>query len=1152
MIGVSLSSCPGWRWFAAGCATRRRSVALGVVVFACATAMLVSVPASVLAAQPWWHLDLGSRPASISAGGDGELVVTAENVGDHAASGPITIADALPAGLHVKGIAGSAPKRGGALGETETFTCSPEHLSCEASGPIAPYETIEVRIAVEASGVVGREGNTVTLSSSGKQVAQVSRAVSVGQPAGFGVESYELAAEAEGGGPTTQAGAHPFQATGSILLDQGADQASVGSPPNAGPAGPARDVVARLPPGLIANPSAVPRCLSFQFVDSVEGAQQNDCPYETAVGVASVTFDQPGGPGTRTLAVPIFNIEPEPGEPAEFGFFVPIEGVPVTLRTSVRSTEDWGVNLSSSDIPQNAGISSVRVTFWGVVGNSIHDESRGWGCLAEGAGRTDAREACLHFEEQEPPAFITLPTSCTSSLASSVEADSWAAPGAFEDFPATEPLAPLGGCGNVPFSPTISTVTTTGSASSPSGFSFDLAYSREGLTSGTGVAQSDLEKTVVSLPEGLTIDPSAGVGLGACTPSQYAEATLNAPPGAGCPEDSKLGTVEVETPLLFTTVYGSLYVAQPYDNPFPEAGHPGGSLIALYVIAKSRAERGVLVRLAGQVTANPSTGRLTVTFENDPPLQFDRFNFHFREGAQAPLISPSTCGTYTTTADLFPYSAPENALLDTASFQVTSGSEGTPCPGSVPPFAPVITAGTLTNHAGTFTPLYVDLSRTDAMQYISSYSTVLPVGLTADLTGVPQCPQADIEVARGKTGIQEEQNPSCPQASLIGHSLVGTGVGSILDYVPGAIYLSGPFRGDPLSVVSITSAVVGPFDLGTVVVRFGLHIDPYTAQVSIDPSGSEPIPTIIDGIVTHVRDIKVSIDRSDFTINPTACEARPISSTLTSSLGQSAGTSAPLKAEACNELAFKPTFKASTNGKTSRAGGASLSVKLTMPVKLGTQSNIKTVKVELPKQLPSRLETLQQACTEKQFNANPAACPKASFIGHATVTTPILPEPLTGPMIFVSHGGEAFPSLILVLQGYGFTIDIVGSTFINKAGITSSTFKAIPDEPVGDFQLTMPQGKYSALAATANLCKLTRVIRVNKKEIRDIKGQRRRVAIKTSKRIAAKLLMPTTFIAQNGAKLKQNTPITVTGCARAKKARKAKHSRGANPRHKKQ
>jgi uncharacterized repeat protein (TIGR01451 family) len=1139
-MSVVLASRPGWRRSTPGRAMQRSVVVLGVVVFVCVLAALVSVPASVLAAQPWWHVDSGSRPASIPAGGSGELVVSVENVGDAQAVGPVTVADVLPAGLRATGvISGSTPRRGGSLGETVALSCSFEHLSCEAPGPLAAYDTIEIRIDVEAlPGAQAGEASTVSVSGGGALPVRVSRPVSVGQPGGFGVEDYELQAEAEGGGPVSQAGAHPFQVTGSILLDQGADGAPLTGAPDAGPAVPAREVVARLPPGLIANPSAVPRCLAWQFAESVGGGEEDRCPYQSAVGAASVTFDQGGV--TRTLATPVFNIEPEPGEPARFGFYVPLDGVPVVLTTSVRSSEDWGVDLSSSELPQGSGISSVRVTFWGVAGSALHDNARGWGCLAEARGRTDVYEeaGCVHFEEQEPPAFVTLPTSCTSSLASSLEADSWAAPDAFQSFPATEPLTPLTGCANVPFSPTISTVATTGSASSPSGFAFDLTFSREGLTSGTNIAQSNLQKTVVSLPEGLTIDPSAGVGLGACTPSEYAEVTLNSHEGVGCPEDSKLGTVEVETPLLFTTVYGSLYVAQPYDNPFPEPGHPGGSLIAVYVVAKSRAERGIIVKLAGRVAADPATGRLTVTFEGDPPLQFERFNFHFREGAQAALISPATCGTYTTSADLYPYSAPQTPLVDTASFQVTSGSEGSACPGAVPPFAPTIKAGTLTNHAGTFSPLYVDLSRTDAMQYISSFSTVLPVGLTADLTGVPQCPQADVEAARAKTGIEEEQNPSCPEASLIGHSLVGTGVGAILDYVPGRLYLSGPFRGDPLSVVSVTSAVVGPFDLGTVVVRFGLHIDPYTAQVSIDPSGSEPIPTIIDGIVTHVRDIQVSIDRSDFTINPTACEARPISSALTSSLGTTAGTSTQLHAEACNELAFKPTFKASTSGRTSRADGASLSVKLTMPIKLGTQANIREVKVELPKQLPSRLTTLQKACTEAQFNADPAGCPPGSFIGHARASTPILPVPLEGPAIFVSHGGEAFPSLVLALQGYGFTIDIVGATYISPQGITSTTFKTIPDEPVGNFQITIPQGPYSALSANANLCALTRVIHVKQREIRDVKGKRRRVTIKTSKRIPAKLLMPTLFIAQNGAKLKQDTKIEVTGCPKAKKASK--------------
>jgi hypothetical protein len=993
------------------------------------------------------------------------------------------------------------------------MTCSLEHLSCETTGgPVVPYDLLEVRVAVQPpAGASGGEAVGVSVAGGGAPSASFGRAVTVGmQGASFGVEEYGLSVEAEGGGQVTQAGAHPFQVTGTIALDQGADAnvGALGSPgvaPDAGPVAPARDIVARLPPGLIANPKVISRCLSWQFAASVEGGEQDECPYDSAVGAASVTFVRGGQ--TSTVVAPIFNIEPEAGEPARFGFFVPGAGssgagVPVVLNTGVRSGpgEDWGVDLSSAQIPEGSGISSARVTFWGVPGTSLHDEARGWGCLAETQGRPSGStlESCIHFEESHPPAFVTLPTACTGAMPTSLEVDSWSG-GGMQAFAASEPLQALSGCAGLKFSPTVETTPSTHSASSPSGLEFALNFDSEGLTSGTGIAQSDLEKTVVTLPEGVTIDPSAGVGLGGCSSAQYAQATLDSPQGAGCPEDSKLGTVTIETPLLFTTVEGTLYLAQPYDNPFSEPGHPSGSLIALYVIARSRAERGILVKLAGKVTADPVTGRLTVTFEGDPPLPFEHFKFHFREGALAPLITPATCGSYTTSALLTPFSAPETAPEFTSSFQITSGSEGSACPGSLPPFSPTIQAGTLDPQAGVFSPFYVELARSDAMSEISTFSASLPEGLTANLSGVPFCAESDIELARTKTGAQEQAEPSCPEASLIGHTLVGTGVGAVLDYVPGKLYLSGPFHGDPLSVVSITSAVVGPFDLGTIVIRFALRIDPYTARVSIDPSGSEPIPTIIDGIVTHVRDIKVSIDRPNFTLNPTACEPAPTASTLTSPQGQTAIVSTPFVPDDCEELAFKPVLSVSTKAKTSKAGGASLSVKLTDPIQLGSEANIRTVKVDLPKQLPSRLTTLQQACTEKQFDANPAGCPSGSKIGYAKASTPILPVPLTGPAIFVSHGGEAFPSLILVLQGYGVTIDLVGATYISPQGITSTTFKTIPDEPVGSFELTLPQGKYSALTANANLCK-------------------------------SKLEMPTAFLAQNGASIHKTIKIAVTGC----------------------
>jgi len=610
-----------------------------------------------------------------------------------------------------------------------------------------------------------------------------------------------------------------------------------------------------------------------------------------------------------------------------------------------------------------------------------------------------------------------------------VEGDSWTslasperkflAPFGYSLEEAGHPLA-LENCNHLAFAPSISAEPTADSAASPSGLDFNLDFHDEGLASSGGVAQSQLKDTVVTLPEGFTINPSAGVGLGGCSPADYERETLESAPGEGCPNDSKLGTVEIETPLLTQKVTGNIFIAQPYDNPFPEpaAGHPDGTLVGLYIVAKNP-ETGVLIKLAGKVTPNPVTGQLTTSFENNPQLPFDHFNFHFREGQQAPLVTPSTCGTYTVQAQLTPWSEPLVSLTDTSSFTITRGAGGGACPsGGAAPFHPGIQSGMQNNNAGTFSPFYLHLTRTDGEQEISGFSTNLPPGLTGNLTGIPFCPEADIALARTKTGAQEEAQPSCPAASQVGHTLVGTGVGAVLAYVPGKIYLAGPFHGAPFSLVAVTSAVVGPFDLGTVVLRFGLNIDPYTAQVSVSPTSSEPIPTIIDGIVTHVRDIRVYIDRQNFTLNPTSCNPLAIGSTLNSSLGASATVTSPFQAASCANLKFAPKFAVSTSAKTSKANGASLHVALTYPsAPQGTYADIAKVKVELPKQLPSRLTTLQKACTNAQFEANPAGCPSPSVIGTARAIVPNIPEPLQGPVYFVSHGGEAFPRLEVVVRG---------------------------------------------------------------------------------------------------------------------------------------
>jgi hypothetical protein len=523
------------------------------------------------------------------------------------------------------------------------------------------------------------------------------------------------------------------------------------------------------------------------------------------------------------------------------------------------------------------------------------------------------------------------------------------------------------------------------------------------------------------------------------------------------------------------------------------------------------------------------------------------------------LISPATCrentavypGVYTTEAQLTPWSEPGSPVTDSSPFEITKGFGGGECPsGGVPPFSPQVISGTQSNAAGSYTPFYLRILRQDNEQEITRFTTILPPGLTANLTGIPFCSDQAIQAARESTGQQQLGSPSCLAASEIGHTLVGAGVGTVLAWTPGKVYLAGPYHGSALSIVSVTSATVGPFDLGTVVIRFALKINPVTGQAEIDGSGSDPIPHIIDGIVVHVRDIHVYVDRSKFMIDPTSCERLSISNTITGAGAdpanpadqQSVSITTPFQAADCSSLGFKPVFKASTSGKTSRAAGASLSVELTYPnAPFGTQANIHSVKVDLPKQLPSRLTTLQKACPDSVFNANPAACPAASRVGQAKAITPILPVPLIGPAYFVSHGGAKFPELIIVVQGYGVTIDLHGETFINKEGVTSSTFRSVPDQPVTSFELTLPQGPYSALAANGNLCGVTKTVLVKRKVSVRVKGRNKAVTRQVPTTLPASLIMPTAFTAQNGMVIKQNTPITVTGCG--KSARKAKASR---------
>jgi hypothetical protein len=797
---------------------------------------------------------------------------------------------------------------------------------------------------------------------------------------------------------------------------------------------------------------------------------------------------------------PVYNMEVTSfGVLAELGFRTVI--FTSDLIVSVRPG-DSGLTVTAPNLPKLAEAHDVSVTTWGLPAAKSHDPERGRECYA--VGGTQAEVGCYNGGQTANIAvkpFLSNPTSC-GPFTATMKANSWEEPENVSE--AGAEVGPITECEHVPFDPSLEASPTTNSAESPTGLNVSLDVPQR-WSEPLSISTANLKDTVLALPVGYTANPSLASGLGTCTPQQFESETSSSPPGAGCPPEAKIGTVEVETPVLAEKLTGNIYIATPFDNEFD-------SLLGLYIVVKDPA-RGIIVKLAGKIEPNPVTGQLVTTFDGNPQVPFSKFTLKLRQGATSPLVSPPACGTYTAEADLTPWSDPLVPRLVVSSFQIENGIGGGPCPaGGVPPFHPGLVAGTLNNSAGAYSPMDIHITRNDGEQEITRFSSILPPGLTAKLAGIPFCPDANIEAAKHVSGAQEEAQPSCPAASEIGHSLVGAGVGSVLAYTPGKIYMAGPYNGAPFSIAAITSAKVGPFDLGTVVVREALEINPETAVVTVDAKASDPIPHIIQGIVIHVRDIRVYIDRPEFMINPTNCDPLSFAATVTGAGADPANPAdqapvtidTPFQLANCQNLAFKPVFKVSTSGKTSRSKGASLSVKLSYPnAPQGSQANIHSVKVDLPKQLPSRLTTLQKACTAAQFNTNPAGCPAASVVGHARAITPILPVPLEGPAYFVSHGGEAFPSLIVVLQGYGVTLDLVGSTFISKAGITSSTFKTVPDAPVGSFELTLPQGKFSALAANGNLC-------------------------------TSKLAMPTAFVAQNGAVIHESTPIGATGCPKTK------------------
>ena len=1071
-----------------------------LVVFA-----IVPCSAQAEAEGTGWEAFAQAYPTNLHPGGGGTIQINVINVGAKESRGASTVTDTLPEGVKAIAAGGMGKEKESTAGlmskqeeekvyggqrwecegigsETVTCTSNPEYLKPLPLLTHEPYEFLpdeRIGIAVQVKeGVVGTFPNRVSVAGGGAGVRTVvSDPVTLSpSEAGYGFSGWDVWFTNADGSIDTQAGSHPYETTFAVGFDELANGHTAG--------GELRDLRVALPPGFFGEPNSSPRCTRAQL-------DAGECPADTQIGSNLAMLSQSGGGGSEGATVsPVYNMVPPPGVVDQFS--VNVLGYTVLFDTGPRGHGDYELVTRIDNLPQTELDGNI-LTLWGVASEASHTPAR---CTHVVTSTGSRQEECGLPSTAPPRPFLTLPTSCAAPQSFTIEGlGTWEDEGAHAQasvYSHNQLDAPVGftGCSNLSFNPALFTAPDSGQADTPTGLGVNVTFPQETLRVPETLVESTVKNTTVTLPEGLVVNPGQAAGLQACSEAQ---AKLNEEGAPACPSASKVGTVKIQTPLLEneleSELTGAVYVL---------ASQPPN--LELLIAASGD---GINLKLPAHVHLDEATGQLTTTLAETPALPFTSFELAFSGGAQAALATPASCGTYTTTSDFTPWASPFiGDSLPSSSFQVTSGPGGGSCLPSPLPFSPELIAGATNPKGGAFTSFSLLLTRGDGQQRIEKLQFKAPEGLSGMLSTVALC------------GEPQAREGTCSSTSRIGHTSVASGPGPYPLVLPQPgdpefpIYLTGPYDGAPFGLSIVTPIVAGPFNLGTIVTRAKIEIDPVTAQITVT---TDPLPQIVDGVPTDLRLIDSVIDREGFMFNPTRCAPSSFSGTAwgapppgVGGPGATAAISDSFDVVGCKGLAFAPKFSVSTSGKTSKADGASLTARVSYPsAPQGTQADIGSVKVDLPKQLPSRLTTLHGACTAAQFDADPAGCPASSVVGHAVVHTPVLPLPLEGPAYFVSNGGEAFPNLIVVLQGEGVTIELVGDTFISKAGITSSTFRAVPDQPFSSFELTLPEGPYSALAANVNLC-------------------------------TSKLAMPTEFVAQNGAVIDQSTPITVTGCTKVK------------------
>jgi len=1022
-----------------------RSVFIAVLL---AFSLVGIVGASSAAALPVWNIDIHHNPTSFPPGGTGEYWFDVENVGDTATSGTVTLTINLPGGVTRNSV--RLEEKGG-VGWNCPGAAGATTVTCTSSEPI-PRHTLSSSLVLKvnvAAGAAGDRFTSATVKGGGALFqASTSELTHLSLlPAGFGVVDGSFKADffaADGLTPVREAGAHPDRLTVSFDLNS-IDTPTALRPDRKLPSQSLRDLQVDLPPGFVGNPTVVGECTPAELSFA-------KCPRSSQVGRVTATITPATANDFWTVNTGIYNMVHPRGTIADLAF--QYAGVPLHIKASLDPANHYAVRTTVTDVNETLPPFHSKVTIWGVPASPSHDSER---C---GGDTIDTSQECGTDLAEKP--FLTLPPLCgTDSRIKMSRYDSWESKGAFG--PDIDYVLPgqFTGCDIPRFSPKVTVEPTGHQAGTPTGL--DVRIEVPQTENPAARATPPVRKTVVTLPEGMSFSPSFADGLQACGLAQIG---LGNDAPVTCPDASRIGEVELSTPLLPKPLQGSMYLAAQGDNPFD-------SLFALYLVLHDVEERGVLVKIPGRIDVDPVTGQVTTVFDDTPQLPFDALTLKFRSGSRAPLVNPPSCGTHTIAVSISSWARPAEAIDASNTYSVTEGANGAACPARSAdrPFAPRLVAGTLNPLAGAYSPFMLRVTREDQEQELSQLSTTLPPGLVARIAGTPYCPEEALASISGTlgSGAAELGAPSCPAASRIGSISAGLGAGPGPNYFPGTVYLAGPYKGAPLSLAVVAPGLAGPFDLGNVLVRAALRVDPATARVT---AVSDPFPTILHGVLLRMRDLRVTIDKQQTTINPTSCSRMGVQADIAGA-GGSLSTTAddpvfaaayPFQVGDCGALGFKPKLSLRLFGGTTR--GAFPRLRAVLKARLG-DANIARASVALPHSEFLAQGHIRTICTRVQFAAD--ACPAGSVYGRASARTPLLDSPISGPVYLRANGGEReLPDLVAVLDGQ-IEVELVGWIDSANEGIRN-TFQVVPDAPVTSFVLEMQGGRKGLLQNSTNLC----------------------------------------------------------------------------------